>query len=119
MKFLIHITTGYENPSKAALGFLIAKTAAEEGHEVTLFLAADASVLVRSAVAENLVGIGTGALKSHLEALSAKGVPIFVSGLSAKSRGMTAPDEALVPVQFALPPELVRLTAEADRVLCY
>jgi predicted peroxiredoxin len=119
MKFLVHITTGYENPSKAALGFLVAKVASEEGHEVTLFLAADAAVLVRPAVVENLVGVGTGALKSHLETLSARGVPIFVSGLSAKSRGMSEPAEASVPVQFALPDVLVRLAAEADRVLCY
>ncbi len=38
-KFLIHVTTGQDNPTKAALSFLVAKTALEEGHTVNLFLA--------------------------------------------------------------------------------
>ena len=119
MKFLVHVTCGSENPTKAALGVLIARTAAEEGHEVTLFLAGDAVVLVRGAVAEDLAGLGTGALKDHFEALVAAGAKIFVSGLSAKARGLSGPAEAAFPVKFALPAVLVRCTAEADRVLCY
>jgi len=35
-----------ENPTLAALGFLVAKTAIEEGHTVTLFLAGDAVKLL-------------------------------------------------------------------------
>lgn len=119
MKFLVHVTCGTENPTKAALGALIARTAADEGHEVTLFLAGDAVVLVRPAVMANLSGLGTGSLKEHLEGLVAAGGRILVSGLSAKARGLTDPAEAGVPVTFALPAVLVRCTAEADRVLCY
>ena len=48
MKILIHITSGPENPTKAALGFLMAKTAIEEGHSVTMFLAGDAVQLFRN-----------------------------------------------------------------------
>ena len=40
---LIHVTCGVENSSKAALAFLVARSAIEEGHKVTLFLAADAA----------------------------------------------------------------------------
>ncbi len=119
MKFLIHVTCGPENPTKAALGVLIARTAADEGHEVTLFLVGDAVVLVRPAVMVNLVGLGTGALDEHFAGLVAAGGRILVSVLSAKARGLLDPAEAGVPVDFALPPELVRCTAEADRVLCY
>jgi uncharacterized protein len=39
---LIHLTHGPEHPTKAALAFLVAKAAIEEGHAVTLFLAGDA-----------------------------------------------------------------------------
>jgi predicted peroxiredoxin len=40
-KILVHVTCGPENPTKAALGFLVAKAAVEEGHEVSMFLAGD------------------------------------------------------------------------------
>lgn len=61
MKFLIHITQGPENPTRAALGLLVARTAIEEGHTVFVFLAGDAVQLLRNEVIENLAGLGTGA----------------------------------------------------------
>jgi uncharacterized protein len=66
MKILIHITSGPENPTKAALGFLMAKTAVEEGYTVNLFLAGDAVQLLRDDVLDNLAGLGTGNLKVTL-----------------------------------------------------
>jgi hypothetical protein len=42
MKILVHVTQGPENPTRAALAFLVAKTAIDEGDAVTLFLAGDA-----------------------------------------------------------------------------
>jgi hypothetical protein len=38
--FLVHVTTGPEDPTKAALALLVALTAAKEGHAVNLFLEA-------------------------------------------------------------------------------
>ena len=40
-KILVHLTHGPEHPTRAALAFLVAKAAIEEGHTVTLFLAGD------------------------------------------------------------------------------
>ena len=37
-KMLVHVTQGPENPTRAALAFLVAKTAIDEGDVVTLFL---------------------------------------------------------------------------------
>jgi predicted peroxiredoxin len=119
MKFLIHVTCGPENPSKAALAFLVAKAAQDEGHEVRMFLAADAATLLRPAVIENLQGLGTGPLKAHLEALRAGGASFYVSGMSAKSRGFDATELGDLKAEFAMPTMLVRLADEADRVLCY
>jgi predicted peroxiredoxin len=45
-KILVHITHGPEHPTRAALGFLVAKAAIDEGHEVSLFLAGAAVQLV-------------------------------------------------------------------------
>lgn len=119
MKFLVHITCGPENPTKAALAVLIARTALDEGHETALFFAGDAAGLLRPAVVDGITGLGTGSLKAHLDAVAAGGGRVFVSGLSAKARGFADPSEAAAPVEFAMPSVLVRLTAEADRVLCY
>jgi len=41
-KILVQLTIGPENPTRAALAFLVAKSAIEEGHSVSLFLAGDA-----------------------------------------------------------------------------
>jgi len=63
------LTQGTENPTVAALAFLVAKTAVEQGHTVTLFLAGDAAQLMRENAIENVEGLGTGFLKSHYQVL--------------------------------------------------
>ena len=62
-KILVHITHGPEHPTRAALGFLVARSAIDEGHSVSLFLAGDAVQLLRDAVLDNLAGLGTGKLR--------------------------------------------------------
>ena len=118
-KLLVHVATGSDNPSRAALAFLVAKTAANEGHQVTLFLAADGVLLLRDDVLGSLVGTGTGSLREHYDALVAKGARFLVSGMSAKARGMSEQDLSGKPAEFAMPDVLVRLTFENDRVLTY
>jgi uncharacterized protein len=114
-KLLIHVTRGPEDPSRAALAFLVGKAAIAEGHEVTYFLAADGVNLLREAVIDNLVGLGTGNLRESFDALVAGGAKIYVSGLSSKARGFEPGD----PVEAVMPDKLVELVFEADRVLVY
>ena len=45
-KILVHVTNGPENPTRAALAFLVAKSAIDEGHSVSMFLAGDAVQLM-------------------------------------------------------------------------
>lgn len=118
-KFLVHVTCGVENPSKVALAFLVAKTAIDEKHEVTMFLAGDAAQILRPAVVENLSGLGTGSLKAHVEAIVAGGGKLYVSGMSAKSRGFAAQELGNIRAEFAMPNVLVQLAAQADKLLCY
>ena len=118
-KFLIHIHTGPTDPTKATLGFLVAATAAEAGHDVSLFLAGDGVHLLAADHLDTLTGQGTGALKDHLPRIVAAGGQFYLSGMSAKARGY---DERLLdghPAQFAMPDVLVRLADEADTVLVY
>jgi predicted peroxiredoxin len=119
MKFLIHITTGPENPTKAALGFLVAKTAIEANHEVTVFLAGDAVQLLREDVLDNLTGLGTGKLRDHYDAIIKKGGRFYLSGMSSKARGVTGADLKDKPAELAMPDVLLRLSIESDRMFVY
>jgi hypothetical protein len=65
------------------------------------------------------VSVGTGKLKEHYEALASRGAQFYLSGMSAKARGVTEDDLAGKPAQFATPAVLLRLTLEHDRVLTY
>ena len=89
---LVHITHGPEHPTRAALGFHVAKAAIEEGHQVTLFLAGDGVQLMRDGVVDHLNGLGTGNLRQLFDAVVASGTKIYLSGMSAKSRGLTEAD---------------------------
>ena len=115
MRLLVHITRGPEDPTRAALGFLVARAAAESGHEVTLFLAADAVQLLRPAVLDSLVGLGTGSLRESYDGLVAAGAKFYVSGNSSKARDFD-PGDAAEP---ALPTRLVELIQESDKVVTY
>ncbi|WP_373513287.1 DsrE family protein [Persicitalea sp.] len=119
MKFLIHVTHGPEDPTRAALAFLVAKTALEEGHTVTLFLAGNAALLLRDADMAKVEGTGTGKLKEHYEAIVKAGGRFYVSGMSAKARGMTDADIQGKPAEFAMPKKLVELAADSDRMFTY
>jgi predicted peroxiredoxin len=116
---LVHVTCGPENPTKAALGFLVAKAAVDEGHRVTMFLAGDGVQLLRDSVLDSLGGLGTGSLRESYDAVVAAGTQIYASGMSSKARGLTEDDLVGKPVELALPARLVQLSLEADRVLTY
>lgn len=119
LKILIHVTCGPENPSKAALAFLIARTAAEEGHNVSMFLAADAVQLLRNDVLDNLSGLGTGKLREHFDVILKSGGKFYLSGMSGKSRGVTDADLQSKNAQFALPKVLLQLAIESDKMFVY
>lgn len=118
-KILVHITHGPEHPTRAALGFIVAKAAVEEGHSVTLFLAGDAVQLMRDGVLDNLTGLGTGKLRESYDAVVSSGAKIYLSGMSAKSRGLSETETSGKPVEFAMPNKLIQLAIEHDRMFTY
>lgn len=119
MKFLIHVTASPADSTKAALAFLVAKTAIEEGHTVNLFLAGDAVKLLQESALNTVVGLGTGKLREHFEAIVRSGGKFYLSGNSSKARGVTEVDLKGKPAEFALPTVLVRLAAESDKLFTY
>lgn len=115
MKLLVHSATGPEQATRAALALLVARTAAEEGHEVRVFLAGDAVHLAREATAAATTGVGTGHCAEHLAALREAGVTLHLSGMSSKARGI----EAGEGTELCPPSKLIELAAWADTTLTY
>lgn len=119
MEILVHVTHGPEAPTRAALGFHVAKAALDEGHGVTIFLAGDAVQLLRQGTLDQLKGLGTGDLRALFDALVAGGAAFYLSGGSSQARGLTQADLGELEVTFGSPADLVRLAVEHDRMFTY
>ena len=116
---LVHIYSGLESKNIITLGLLVALTAEKNDHKVTLFLAGDGVQILNCKKAGEIVGQGTGDLYEHLQNLKNSKITIYVSGMSAKSRGY---DEKLLEgytAEFVMPNVLVEESIKADSVLCY
>ena len=116
---LVHIYSGLESKNKITLGLLVALTAEKNDHKVTLFLAGDGVQILNCKKAGEIVGQGTGDLYEHLQNLKNSKITIYVSGMSAKTRGY---DEKLLDgytAEFVMPDVLVEESIKADSVLCY
>jgi uncharacterized protein len=116
---LVQVTHGPENPTKATLAFLIARTAKEAGHDVSIFLVGEAVYLLKDEVLASVSGVGVGSLKEHFKALQDAAVPIYVSQMSSKGRGVGETDIQGKHASFALPTKLVELATGSDTVLTY
>jgi uncharacterized protein len=117
-KVLIHLATGPESPTRGALALLVARTAAEEGHDVQVFIAGDGVQYARPATASTVQGVGTGSFGEHWEAIVSAGVPIFLSGMSSNARGLE-PDAIADGAEMAASTKLVELAVWADSTLTY
>jgi predicted peroxiredoxin len=116
---LVQIYSGLDSKNKITLGLLVALTAEKNDHKVTLFLAGDGVQILNCKKAGEIVGQGTGDLYEHLQNLKSSKITIYVSGMSAKSRGY---DEKLLDgftAEFVMPDVLVEESIKADSVLCY
>jgi len=118
-RILVHLTSGPENPTKAALAFLVARTAVEQGHAVSMFLAGDAVQLLRDSTLDSLAGVGTGKLREHFDIIAKGGGRFYLSGMSSNARGVTAADLQGKPAELAPPATLLKLALENDRMFTY
>jgi predicted peroxiredoxin len=118
-KILVHVTNGPEHPTRAALAFFMARNALDEGHSVSLFLAGDAVQLMRDAVLDDLVGLGTGKLREHYDGIVARGGRFYLSFMSSGARGLSQTDLAGKPAELVAPKMLIQLALEHDRMFTY
>jgi len=82
---------------------------------VQVFIAGDGVQLVREETAAAAAGIGTGSVAEHLESLQGAAVPVFLSGMSSKARGI----EASEGYELAPPQKLVELAVWSETTLVY
>ena len=77
-KFLLIGLCGSENPTRANFPFAWAAALHDAGHEVRIELAGDATVLMRSVVAEHSTPVGWPPIAEALAKVIEKKIPIFV-----------------------------------------
>jgi len=118
-RLFVQIATGPENPTRIALGLLVARGALDSGHEVDVFIAGDGVSVLRPETLELANGIGTGSIREHVDALVAGGARLFASRLSSNARGISAESLGGLPVELTTPKRLVELVFEADRTITY
>jgi uncharacterized protein len=70
-------------------------------------------------VIDSVNGVGTGSLKDHFAFMLQNQIPIYLSGLSSKARGIMEADLQGKNAKFADPKTLVRLNLENDRMFTY
>ncbi|MEA2577051.1 MAG: hypothetical protein QOD78_639 [Chloroflexota bacterium] len=118
-RLLVQIATGPENPTRVALGLLVARTALGEGHEVDVFFAGDGVSILRPETLDAGQGIGLGAFREHVDALVSGGAALYASVMSSTARGVTPDTLGGLPVTLSLPPRFVELIFRADRIMTY
>ena len=77
-KFLLIGLCGSENPTRANFPFVWAAALRDAGHEVRIELAGDATVLMRTAVSNNVTPVGWPPFSQALAKVVDLKIPIFV-----------------------------------------
>ena len=116
---LVHVTHGPETSDACGARVSGGRTAIDEGHRVTLFLAGDAVQLLRDRCSTAVTGVGTGRLREHYDAIVKGGGRFYLSGMSSSARGLSAADLKDKPAELAPPAVLLRLALEHERMFTY
>jgi predicted peroxiredoxin len=77
LKIMMKSAWGPDDPTRAAFPFAHGLALAEAGHEVQIFLLAEATSLMRKSMATAILPVGWPPLSETLEKVVAKHIPIF------------------------------------------
>lgn len=77
LKILMRSSWGTDDPTRASFVFAHSLALADAGHDVQIFLTADATYLMRKATSDAVIPIGWPALSELREKLVAKHIPVF------------------------------------------
>ena len=77
LKIMMKSAWGPDDPTRAAFPFAHGLALAEAGHEVQIFLLAEATSLMRKSMANAILPVGWPPLSETLDKVVAKHIPIF------------------------------------------
>ncbi|HUJ94749.1 MAG TPA: hypothetical protein VLW84_05750 [Terriglobales bacterium] len=77
LKIMMKSAWGADDPTRAAFPFAHGLVLAEAGHDVQIFLLAEATSLMRKATAKAIFPVGWPPLSETLDKVVAKHIPIF------------------------------------------
>jgi predicted peroxiredoxin len=77
LKILMRSSWGTDDPTRASFVFAHALALADAGHEVQIFLTADANYLMRKVTSDAVIPIGWPPLSELREKVVAKHIPVF------------------------------------------
>jgi predicted peroxiredoxin len=117
LKVMMKSAWGPDDPTRASFPFLHGLALAEAGHEVQIFLLADATTLMRKSLAAAVQPVGWTVLSDTMDKLVARHVPIFACGACSRARGVSEADLALWGAKFGSPAIFVSLVEWADRII--
>ena len=77
LRILMRSSWGTDDPTRASFVYAHALALADAGHEVQIFLTADATYLMRKATSDAVLPIGWPPLSELREKVVAKHIPVF------------------------------------------
>ena len=77
LKIMMRSSWGTDDPTRASFVFAHALALSDAGHEVQIFLTADATNLMRKATSDSVIPIGWPPLSEMREKIVAKHIPVF------------------------------------------
>ena len=77
LKIMMKSAWGSDDPTRASFPFAHGLALAEAGHEVQIFLLAEATALMRKSLANQIFPVGWPPLSESLSKVVAKRIPIF------------------------------------------
>src|SRR3984885_561327 len=117
LKIMMRSSWGTDDPTRASFVFAHTLALSDAGHEVQIFLTADATYLMRKATSDAVTAIGWGSLSELREKIVAKHIPVFSCGACSRARGITEANLATWGAKFGNPSIFVSLVEWADRVI--
>jgi predicted peroxiredoxin len=77
LRIMMRSSWGTDDPTRASFVFAHALALSDAGHEVQIFLTADATSLMRKATSDAVIPIGWPPLSELREKIVAKHIPVF------------------------------------------
>lgn len=108
---------GPDDPTRASFPFAHGLVLAEAGHDVQIFLLAEATSLMRKSMVNAIQPVGWPPLSETLDKVVAKHIPIFACGACSRPRGVTEADLNQWGAKFGNPAIFVSLVEWADRII--